>query len=126
MRSGSHAAGAEERPEEPVLRPLLDSVFGFFVWAVHLLAVYVPAAVACQLGLGEADAAARRSFQVGLVLVTAVAAAVVAVHTLRRYRQMRDVPERRFRMAITLGTGAIATVAIVWQLFPVLLVPLCE
>ncbi|HEX8693947.1 MAG TPA: hypothetical protein VF746_16105 [Longimicrobium sp.] len=125
MPSPDRAAGAETREERTVL-PLLDTVFGFFVWAVHLLAVYAPTAVACQLGLGGADAATRTAFQAGLVGVTVIAAALVVLHALRRYRRQRAVPERRFRMALTLGTGAVAAVAIVWQLFAVLLLPLCR
>src|SRR3954451_11609819 len=105
MPSPSRAGDAQPR-ERRVLLPLLDTVFGFFVWAVHLLAVYVPTAVTCQLGLGGAGAATRTGFQIGLVAVTAIAAAVVVVHAVRRWHQQRGVAERRFRMSVTLGAGA--------------------
>ena len=105
--------------------PLLDVAFGFFVWAAHLLVVYVSTAVACQLGLGATDAGSRTIFLTALALVTVAAAAIVGLHAVRRYRQQRDVPERRVRMSLTIGCDAIATLAITWQLFAILLVPIC-
>jgi len=54
-------------------------------------------------------------FATALVLVTVAAAAIVVLHALPRPRQ--------FRMWVTIGSSAIATVAIVWQLFAFLLVP---
>ena len=47
---------------------LLDPAFGFFVWAAHLLAIYIAAAVACVVGLGGASAGARSAFLTGLGL----------------------------------------------------------
>ena len=52
-------------------------------------------------------------------------AAVVVWHALRRYRQQRDRPDRRFRMTVTIGNDAVATIAIAWQIFAISLVPLC-
>jgi hypothetical protein len=100
-------------------------MFGFFVWAAHLLAIYVTTALACQFGLGGADSSTRAGFAAALVVVTVVAAVVVALHALRRYRQQRDVPDRRFRMSVTIGCDAIATVAIAWQLVAISLIPIC-
>jgi hypothetical protein len=60
-----------------------------------------------------------------LVIVTLTAAAIVIMHALRRYRQFHDTEDQGFRLSITLGNSAIATVGIVWQLFPILLVPVC-
>ena len=57
--------------------------------------------------------------------MTAAAVAVVVLHAARRYRELSGLPARRFRMWITIGGDAIATVAIAWQLFPILLVPIC-
>jgi hypothetical protein len=107
------------------LRRLLDPAFGHFIWAVHFLAVYIGAAVACVLGLGAAGEGARATFLAVLVGLTVVATAVVIGHAVRRYRQYRDLPDRRFRMVLTIGNSGIATVGIVWQLFPILLVPAC-
>ena len=104
---------------------LLDAAFGLFVWAAHFLVIYISAAIACQLGLGAADQGARTTFLVALALVTVASAAVVVLHALRRWRQQRDLPERRARMTITIGNDAIAAVAIIWQLLALSLVPLC-
>ncbi|MGH7443601.1 MAG: hypothetical protein ACREKM_01930 [Longimicrobiales bacterium] len=105
--------------------PLLDVAFGFFIWALHLLIVYISAAVSCVLGVAAAGSDARTTLLVVLALVTATAATLVLLHALRRYRQQRNVPDHRFRMTATVGCDLIATVAIVWQLFPVLLQPVC-
>lgn len=104
---------------------LLDTSFGFFVWAAHLLTVYIATAVSCQLGLGAAMAGARTGFVSVLVLVTVVMAGVVVLHAAGRYRQQRDVPGQRFRMTVTIGNDAVATVAIAWQLLAIALLPLC-
>lgn len=107
------------------LRRLLDPAFGHFVWALHFLAVYIGAAVACVLGLGATTEGARTTFLAVLVVLTVVAAAIVVGHAVWRHRQYRDHPDQRFRMVLTIGNSAIATVGIVWQFFPILLVPVC-
>lgn len=104
---------------------LLDTSFGYFVWAAHLLAVYIATAVSCQLGLGAAVAGARTAFLSVLVLLTVIMAGIVVLHAAGRYRQQRDVPGLRFRMTVTIGNDAIATVAIAWQLLAITLLPLC-
>jgi hypothetical protein len=115
----------EPHTEIGTLRRLLDPAFGLFVWAAHFLAVYVGAAVACVLGLGTAGEGARTTFLAVLVILTVVAAALVLAHAVWRHRQYRDLPDHRFRMVLTIGNAGIATVGIVWQLFPLLLVPVC-
>lgn len=104
---------------------LLDPVFGFFVWAAHFLIVYIATAVACVLGLGEAGAGVQSAFLTGLGVVTAVSAGILVLHAVWRYRQQRGVPAHRFRVSVTAGGDAIATVAILLQFFPILMVPLC-
>jgi hypothetical protein len=104
---------------------LLDSVFGFFIWAAHLLVVYVSMAIACQLGLGNAGQAGRTGFITALIGLTVAAAAVVVLHGFRRYRRDGGDPERRFRVWLTVGCDALATIAIGWQVFPLLLIPAC-
>jgi hypothetical protein len=104
---------------------LLDAGFGYFVWMTHLVVVYVATAVGCQLGLGRASAGTRTTFLLVLALVTVVAVAAAVVHAIQRYRRFRAVPDRRFRMWVTVGGDAIACVAIGWQLIPILLVPVC-
>jgi hypothetical protein len=105
--------------------PLLDSAFGFFVWAVHLLLVYVSTAIACQLGLGNAGEPSRTLYLTVLIGVTIAAAALVVLHATRRYLRDREDAERRFRMRLTVGCDALATLAIAWQIFPLLLIPVC-
>jgi membrane protein implicated in regulation of membrane protease activity len=125
MSSDEVDATPAARSKAEGLAWLLDPAFGYFVWAAHLLAVYITAAVACVLGLGAASAATRSTFQATLALATVATAAVVLLHAARRYRQQREMPDLRFRMAVTIGGDAIAAVAIAWQLFPILLVPAC-
>jgi hypothetical protein len=66
--------GVEARPRARTVRPLLDVAFGFFVWALHLLAIYITTAIACQLGLDAASANTRRAFLTILAIVAVVAA----------------------------------------------------
>jgi hypothetical protein len=114
-----------ERVGEGTVGPLLDSAFGFFVWMAHLVAIYVAAALAC--GFGVVGARARGTFDlVGtLAIVTLVVAAIVIAHAIRRWRHLRGVNERRFRMVVTVGGDAIALVAILWQLLAIGMVPAC-
>ena len=107
----------------PRLRALLDTAFGYFVWAAHFLAIYIATAVSCQVGTGGGRT--RAPLLAVLALVTVAAAAVVVLHAARRYRQQRGVPDRKFRMTVTIGNDAIATVAIAWQLLAIALVPVC-
>jgi hypothetical protein len=125
VSSPSSEPDVRGNPGEETLSPLLDSAFGFFVWAIHLLIVYVAEALACQLGLGIAGAGPQTTFIAALALVTIAASAVVVVHGLRRHRQQRKVPEQRFRMSVTIGADAIASIGILWQLFALFLVPVC-
>jgi hypothetical protein len=90
-----------------------------------LLAVYIGTALACVLGLGAASAGSRTTFLAALTLLTLASAAVLVWHAVRRYRQHRTIPDRRFRMSVTIGGDAIAAVAVAWQLFPIFLVPVC-
>lgn len=115
----------EPHTEMGTLRRLLDPAFGHFVWAAHFLVVYIGAAVACVLGLGTVGEGTRATFLTVLAVLTVLAAAVVVGHAIWRYRQYRDLPNQRFRMVLTIGNGGIATLGIVWQLFPILLVPVC-
>lgn len=118
-------AGEEARPKAAGLGALLDTTFGYFVWAAHFLVVYIATAVSCQLGLGTTTGGTRTTFLTVLALVTVAAAAIVVMHAVRRYRQQRDLADRRFRMTVTIGNDAVATVAIAWQLLAIALVPVC-
>jgi membrane protein implicated in regulation of membrane protease activity len=115
----------EPRSRVGTLYRLLDPAFGHFVWAAHFLAVYIGTAVSCVLRLGATGTGTWSGFQTALVLLTIAALAVVVLHAIRRHRQYREDPDRSFRMAITIGNDGIAVVGIVWQLFPIFLVPVC-
>ena len=113
----------EAGPSREGLPRLLDLVFGFFIWAAHFLIVYIGAAVACALV--PTAAGGSLALTAALVLTTIVAAAIVVLHAIRRYREQHERTERNFSMSVTIGCDAIALVAIVWQLFPIFLVPAC-
>jgi hypothetical protein len=126
MRSDELDAETETRSQVGTLYRLLYPAFGFFAWAIHFLVVYIAAAVACVLGLGAADEAARSAFTTALVVVTVATAAGVLLHAWRTHRRHGEVRDRRFLVNITMGHDAVAAVAILWQLFPILLVPACQ
>ena len=115
----------ERRPAQGTVTPLLDASFGLFVWMAHLVMVYVSAALACGLGLVGGGGRDVTGLRTALVAVTIAAAAVVALHAVHRWRRQREMPDRRFRMFVTVGCDAIATLAIVWQLLAIGLVPVC-
>jgi hypothetical protein len=116
---------ARQRSRTDGVAALLDAAFGLLVWAAHFLVIYIATAVACVLNLRDASGGARTAFLTTLIIVTLAACALVVLHALRRYRQQHELPEQRFRLALTIGCDAIATLAMAWQLFPILLVPLC-
>jgi FtsH-binding integral membrane protein len=113
----------ESGPPTEGLSRLLDLAFGFFIWVAHFLVVYVGAAVACALAPHATGSSA--ALQTALALATVVAASVLVLHGLRRYRRQRNGPDEGFPAAVAIGCDAIALVAIVWQLFPIFLVPAC-
>ncbi len=118
-----HREVVESGPAREGVWRLLDLAFGFFVWAAHFLVVYVGAALACALAPHAAGSSA--ALQTALVLATIVAASVLVLHGSRRYRRQGNAPDERFPAAVAIGCDAIALVAIVWQLFPIFLVPAC-
>ncbi len=119
------APDSDGGPRTTGVRAVLDSLLGFFVWAAHLLIVYGATAVACQFGIGRADSSSRTIYLAVLALITILMASGVLLHALRRWRQFRADPERRFRATFTVGNDLVATVAIVWQLLALSIVPLC-
>ena len=91
-----------------------------------LLVVYVASAVACQLGLGSQPGSVQSSVVGALCIVTLAAAAIVVWHAILRYRQQRQMHDRGFLARIAVGHDAVAALAILWQLMPLLMVPLCR
>jgi hypothetical protein len=112
-------------PERGAVPRLLDSVLGFFVWAAHLLTVYIAEALACALGLVGARGQESGGLLALLVGVTVMAAAAVGLHALRRWWGRDAAGMTPFRTALTLGCDAIATIAIIWQGFAFTLIPPC-
>ena len=106
-------------------RTLFDPAFGFFVWAIHLLVVYSVAATACELLSGHGAARYGFSLKMFLIVATVIAATINAVHAAARYKSQIAVPDLRVRLIVTIGCDALATLAILWQLLVVTLVPAC-
>ena len=126
MPSDNLDTGVEAQSKAGVVPRLLDLICGFVVWVLHFLAIYAATAVACVLGLGAADARVRSTFVTILALITVAAAAIVVLHALKTYRRQEEGRDRRFLRGITLGHDAIATLGILYQLFPILMVPACH
>jgi hypothetical protein len=127
MRSDSRDDSALEPPTQTrVVHRLLDPMFGFGVWAAHLLVVYVSTAMACQLGLGSRTGNVQSRVVIILSVVTLAAAAVVVWHAVRRHSQQREMHDRGFLVRIAVGHDAIAALAILWQLMPLWMVPVCR
>lgn len=105
---------------------LLYPAFGFFAWAVHFLVVYISTSTGCALGLGAAAEGTRANFKATLVVVTVATAAGVLLHAWVTYRRFRQVRDRRFLVNITVGHDVVAATAILWQLFPLYLIPPCQ
>jgi hypothetical protein len=127
MRSDSRDEAALEAPTQTGgVHRLLDSVFGFGVWAAHLLIVYVSTAVACQLGLGSRTGNVQSHVVMILSVATVGAAAVVVWHAVRRHHQQSEMDDRGFLARMAVGQDAIAVLAILWQLMPLSMVPVCR
>lgn len=117
------ASSAPRRGSE--LGGVLDLAFGFFVWALHFVVIYGVVGLACTLGMEGAGEDAQRWLRIGLGAFTALVALVVLGHALLRWRGAGREPDPRFRAWAAAGGDAVALVAIVWQFFPIALVPLC-
>lgn len=127
MRSG-RLDDAVTEPGSPVsvVSRLLDPAFGFGVWAFHFLVIYVSTAVACQVGLGSRDATVRSIVVMSLVAITLLAATVVVRHAVKRYRQRSEAHDGGFLVTLAVGHDAVAALALLWQLMPLTMVPLCR
>jgi hypothetical protein len=126
MRSGSDDVMLEHSTEPGVVRHLLDPAVGFFVWAGHLVVIYVANAVFCVLEGTTANPRAESVLVIALAAFTLLAAAVVAIHGWRRYRQQPGTYNHEFLLRITVGQDAIAALAILWQLIPIFMLPVCR
>jgi hypothetical protein len=125
MSSPSTDTAVEPRAHRETLSRVLDLAFGFFVWAVHFLVVYVAAATYCVVNPDAAESGASGIFSTALAIVTVAAVLTVLVHAWLRYRRRTGLPDERFRLAVIVGCDAIAALAIGLQLVPLRLVPWC-
>lgn len=105
---------------------MLDPAFGFFVWIAHLVVIYVAAAVSCGVWLRSAASRGSSILVAALIALTLAAAALVILHGIRRYGASAHAPERVFMARIAVGQDAIAAFAILWQLIPILMSPVCR
>jgi hypothetical protein len=115
-----------EAPAQGVVSRLLDPVFGFLVWIAHLVVIYVGYAVSCGLGLTSGSPRAQTALVIALAAVTIGAAAIVGVHGLRRYREEPRTRNHGFLLKVAVGNDAIAALAILWQLIPIFMTPVCR
>lgn len=126
MRSDSvqDAARIIESPGD--VHRVLDAAFGFFVWAGHLIVIYVANAVTCALGITSGNPHAESTLVVALAVFTIVAAAIVGAHGLRRYRERSEARNHAFLLSLAVGDDAAAAFAILWQLIPIFMAPVCR
>ena len=125
MSSPSTNTADAPRAHRETLSRVLDLAFGFFVWAVHFLVVYVAAATYCVVNSDVAESGASALFATALAIVTVTAVLAVLLHAWLRYRGRTAQPDERFRLAVIVGCDAIAALAIGLQLVPLHLVPWC-
>ncbi len=127
MHSDSVPDARRDMAVDPgVVHPLLDAAFGFFIWAGHLVAIYVANAVFCVLRPVPGNPHADSALVIALAVVTIAAAAVVGLHGLRRYRERPETHNHGFLLRIAVGNDAIAVLAILWQLIPIVMTPVCR
>lgn len=92
----------------------------------HLIVIYVANAVICGLQVTSQLPGAERGLTLALAATTLLAAAAVAVHGWRRYGQFPETPDQQFLRAMTVGQDALAIPAILWQLVPIFMSPVCR
>jgi hypothetical protein len=95
---------------------------GLLIWAVDFLFVYVFAAIACARGFADARIAGMRVIQFVTILVTLLALAASAITMWIMLRRLRHEPEQdsslTFIRFLALALGALATLAIIWNSLP--------
>jgi hypothetical protein len=108
--------------------PIVGAVAALIVWAAHFLAIYGVQATACARG---AEAMVRLVPWIVLGL-TAAALLLVAAIGLRAWRRLpyglagQDPDdEPRFTDWMATAGALLATLAILWQALPALLLPTC-
>lgn len=126
MRSDEAGTALIVPPAQATVRRLLDPAFGFFVWLGHFVVIYVANAVACGLQLTSAHPNGSALLVIALAALTIAAAGAVAWHGARRYRALNAPGEPDFLLRVAVGNDAIAVFAILWQLIPIFMSPVCQ
>lgn len=121
--SGIESAAARTAPGARASWAILDTSFGYIVWAGHFLVVYCGNALACARGAWAADAAAVLTLKAFYVAATAAALVLVAWHARRRGR---GPAAGEFLSRLAVASDALAAAGIALQLFPILMLDLCR
>ena len=124
MRSEHLKLSDEEKSPRGVAAVFGGLLFGFGVWALHLLLIYGITAVTCA----HLPAFRDQPLAVKAVLggLTVAALILVALHGLKHYRRANEADEDEdFVSWLNAALDGAAAVAILWQAFPILTVPLC-
>lgn len=121
------SAGIVPRPFPVVLL----SVGGLVIWAGHFTAIYAVTALACERGFAERPLLGLPWLPVVVGLATLVALALLAL-LVRPALRVPGPPaldggeaEPRFTRWIAVSTAILASMAVVFQAVPVLLLPGC-
>lgn len=124
MRSEHLKLSDDEKSPRGVAYIFGGLLFGFGIWALHLLLIYGITAVTCAHlpGFREQPLAVKAV----LLGLTVAALLVVALHGLKHYRRANEADEDEdFVSWLNAALDGGAAVAILWQAFPILTVPLC-
>ena len=97
-------------------------LYGAFVWALHFMAAYGFTALACERGF-----ASVQWLGIGVVTWALGAATVIAlgVTSVIIVAATWRAPRIGFTEWITAGIAALASIAILWEALPAIMVPGC-
>lgn len=99
-------------------------MFGFFVWALHLLLIYGFTAVACShlSDLGQQPVLSKTI----LGVLTVIALLLVGLHGFYHYRRADEHEGgQRFVSWLNVLLDGAAWLAILWQAIPILTIGMC-
>lgn len=111
-------------------RAMIRMLGGLLIWAVHFGVIYGLNALACARGFAELRWLGVGVVAWGIAIATVAALAAVLALTIAavlntRRPGVREDPASHFLEWMTAAFGGCATVAIVWDALPVLLIPPC-
>ena len=104
----------------------LFAVSGLLIWVAHFLVVYVLTAVICARALGEVAAVGPALVPPAIAAATVVAVgAIVALVVFARLRTRAASPVQRFLGWLTMASGGIGLIAVLWEALPAAILPPC-